>query len=158
MTTLRAQQQQRTEQLQQLPNLTERLGTLRQAVQQLTSDGRRLTQFSDQYRANQKLARQLATEQTRLDQLEQTAQQEQARHETIRNNWLQGQIANLVSQLQPGTPCPVCGSTEHLAPATRQVGVAVVTDDDMKQADTALQLAKSQVVQQQTQLMEQKHD
>jgi exonuclease SbcC len=156
MTTLRAQQQQRTEQLQQLPNLTERLGTLRQAVQQLTSDGRRLTQFSDQYRANQKLARQLATEQTRLDQLEQTAQQEQARHETIRNNWLQGQIANLVSQLQPGTPCPVCGSTEHPAPATRHAGVAVVTDDDMKQADTALQLAKSQVIQQKTQLMEQK--
>jgi exonuclease SbcC len=39
---------------------------------------------------------------------------------TLEAAWSLGQAANLSAALAPGVPCPVCGSTEHPAPAVAQ--------------------------------------
>lgn len=39
------------------------------------------------------------------------------RYRTLRDHWLRSQAAVLAGGLEPDTPCPVCGSAEHPAPA-----------------------------------------
>lgn len=45
---------------------------------------------------------------------------------------------NLASKLEDGTPCPVCGSTQHPAPAVLPEGVSV-SEDDVETANQAMQ-------------------
>lgn len=45
---------------------------------------------------------------------------------------------NLASKLEDGVPCPVCGSTQHPAPAVLPEGVSV-SEDDVETANQAMQ-------------------
>jgi DNA repair exonuclease SbcCD ATPase subunit len=49
---------------------------------------------------------------------------------------------NLASKLEDGVPCPVCGSTEHPAPAALAGGVPV-SEEDVETANRAIETASS---------------
>ncbi len=49
------------------------------------------------------------------------ADQAAARLADLEDAWSTGQAALLAGSLRPGAPCPVCGSTEHPAPAAAEV-------------------------------------
>ncbi|MEE6635269.1 SMC family ATPase [Limosilactobacillus pontis] len=49
------------------------------------------------------------------------------------------QIARLATRLKPGSPCPVCGATDHPHPAQVANGAPVVTDDQLQAASDRLQ-------------------
>lgn len=75
--------------------------------------------------------------------LKQTVAQASRDYDELRNQWLAGQIAVLASQLKPGTPCPVCGSTDHPAPHVT-TSTQLVDNQTIKQAEQSLQLQKDQ--------------
>lgn len=53
----------------------------------------------------------------RLAKAERSLLAAQAEYRSLEAAWIEGQAAILAEQLSPGLPCPVCGSTDHPAPA-----------------------------------------
>lgn len=63
--------------------------------------------------------------------------------ESLEARWRSGQAAVLARHLREGTPCPVCGSLEHPAPATP--GEHVPSEEELNAAAKALQQAEAAV-------------
>ncbi|GIU24114.1 SMC family ATPase [Shewanella schlegeliana] len=73
----------------------------------------------------------------------------QTRNKQLQLVWHRGQAASLALQLNPGQPCPVCGSSEHPHPA--QSAEQLPTEEELQQAqrneesaNDALNQAKSE--------------
>jgi len=65
--------------------------------------------------------------------------------------WHQGQAAILARELEAGAPCPVCGSTEHPAPATTAIEVPdqqqlEAAREELRKAADTLEAAKLQTL------------
>lgn len=61
----------------------------------------------------------------------------------LRERRLDGMAAELASALEPGAPCPVCGSPEHPAPAAAPASMRAVDDAAERAAQAALQTAEA---------------
>lgn len=65
----------------------------------------------------------------------------------LRDTWLASQAVALAAALEPGAPCPVCGSTSHPSPA-HEAGVGgdgqAPSQKDLRSADTAVTTAASE--------------
>ena len=95
--------------------------------------------------------KELETQQKKLRTLQEgylTACSEMTRLQGIYNTknkaFLDEQAGILASSLVSGSPCPVCGSTEHPHPAILSEGAP--TEADVKQAEQALEVAKEEMV------------
>jgi exonuclease SbcC len=55
--------------------------------------------------------------------------------------WRDGRAAALAAGLQPGAPCPVCGSTEHPAPANVSAGAP--SDADVEASEACVRAAEA---------------
>jgi len=73
---------------------------------------------------------------------------QEARHrlEQLQAEWIAGQAAILASTLTSGCPCPVCGSTEHPAPAVSEG--ALPAEQDLKLLQSELRGLEAQTEQQ----------
>jgi len=82
-----------------------------------------------------------------VTQQQMVADQTLATYQQVDSDWASEQIAILSQHLQPGTPCPVCGSLEHPAPAptdTVTVSEAAVKAAQTKHNQAAAKLADLQ--------------
>lgn len=59
----------------------------------------------------------------------------------IERAWVAGQAARLAALLEAGCPCPVCGASEHPAPA--HAGSEIVSDESLEVARTACSSAEA---------------
>jgi exonuclease SbcC len=80
-----------------------------------------------------------------LEQAEQRREQAETAFEAARNLFLQQQAAVLASRLQPGSPCPVCGSSEHPQPATAAGDAA--SEAELKELEQTQKTARSEAEQ-----------
>jgi exonuclease SbcC len=77
------------------------------------------------------LATQRSDAQVSVGVMQQAVQDAQATLERLQAEQLAQRASQLAHGLTPGTPCPVCGATEHPAPATSDAGSLIeVTDVD----------------------------
>ncbi|MCR5093526.1 MAG: SMC family ATPase [Lachnospiraceae bacterium] len=67
-------------------------------------------------------------------------QEKNVRYESMEQAYRDGQAGILAERLAPGSPCPVCGSTEHPHPAVKQV--TVPSDRELEEAKKAAQTAR----------------
>jgi exonuclease SbcC len=75
-----------------------------------------------------------------------TVREARQRLEQLQGEWIAGQVAILASTLTSGCPCPVCGSTEHPAPASSEG--ALPAEQDLKQLQVKLRELEAQAEQQ----------
>lgn len=83
--------------------------------------------------AAERLAPRVAQEQLAVTVASATASAALAREVDLRRRRLAGMAGELAAALAPGVPCPVCGSADHPAPATR--ADAAVTDAEVSDAE-----------------------
>ncbi|GAX02617.1 exonuclease SbcC [Secundilactobacillus pentosiphilus] len=138
------------EQLKQLNDQISQQPALLKTSAKLTADSTTLAnskqRLSDLLAQQSQLDQQrqaVADAQSAMTALKQTVAQASRDYDELRNQWLAGQIAVLASQLKPGTPCPVCGSTEHPAPHVT-TSTQLVDNQTIKQAEQSLQQQKDQ--------------
>ena len=62
-------------------------------------------------------------------------------YEKMDKAYRDGQAGILASTLEPGLPCPVCGSTEHPNPAAKMASTP--TDQELEEAKTAAETART---------------
>ncbi len=79
---------------------------------------KQLDQANQQTTAAQKEIRKISIQ---LAKAEGNLEYEKRELEDLEQRWLHGQAAILAASLQPGKPCPVCGSMEHPQPATSEL-------------------------------------
>ncbi|GEK29151.1 AAA family ATPase [Furfurilactobacillus siliginis] len=96
------------------------------------------------------------TQETQLQAAVQKAQQQDqdaiATFAKIDHEWTVSQIQRLSAKLAPGEPCPVCGSTEHPAPAVQVA--TLVSEDEVKQAQATQEQSHEQLTKVTAQLTE----
>lgn len=140
--------------LKQRDPLKDRRYLLKQTSDQLTNYKQQLKDLWHQNTENQNLEAQVSAAKTALLTAKKQVAATQTNYDDLRNDWLQNQIMNLVDQLKDGTPCPVCGSLDHPAPA-HVVDVRTVSNAQMKAAQNQLQAVKDTATQQESQLANQ---
>ncbi|MDH5107046.1 SMC family ATPase [Lentilactobacillus diolivorans] len=130
------------EKLAERPAISDSLAQLRQTGEWLLNAKKQVDQLTDRQTGIQQLTEQINRDSKRLDDLAVQVTSQQTAYDQLRNTWLSNQIANLVDQLAPGTPCPVCGSRTHPSPA-QVADLPQVSDTQIKQAEQQLQTIKS---------------
>ncbi|WP_341778833.1 SMC family ATPase [Levilactobacillus sp. HBUAS70063] len=111
-------------------SLTEREGQLKEWQRQLTT-------LQAAAAKEQIVTQQLTDLQTQLAAQKQATSQAQQHAEDLNQELLNHEIVRLVGQLKPGSPCPICGATDHPAPAA--VADTTVTEDEVKRTQMQAQ-------------------
>lgn len=65
----------------------------------------------------------------------------QERHQRLERAFFDGQAGIMASELAPGDPCPVCGSTEH--PHMAELAADVPTEDEVRAAEATVRDART---------------
>ncbi|KRL04524.1 AAA family ATPase [Liquorilactobacillus oeni] len=151
---LTVQDDQITQKLTQVVGITERLNGLIQTLKTLKTASKQLTKLDQDQQVNYELKVRIKRNKSELLELMTRVDQTQSKYTALRNNWLSNQIVNLVKQLEPGTPCPVCGSLNHPKPA-HVADLPSVSDNDIKTAEAQLQQLQNQQAADRTKIDEQ---
>ena len=91
------------------------------------------------------LAERFQASERQLVQAEQLREKAESAFELARSQFLQEQAAFLATRLQPGRPCPVCGSSDHPHPATGADDAP--SESELKALEQALKTARAEAEQ-----------
>jgi len=140
-TTVVAKLQQADVQQQTLTTTSNQLPELMQQQASLTTQRHDLDAVTTQVKLVEKQQHLVDQQQVTIDsQVKAVAQQQTVAdqaltvYQQLDSDWASEQIAILSQHLQPGTPCPVCGSLEHPAPASTET--VTVSEATVKTAQT----------------------
>ncbi|MFT5788368.1 MAG: exonuclease SbcC [Shewanella sp.] len=133
---------------QQVPQLELTASELVNVQQALTAQSELIERFQQW----QKATAEVSITEAALTQAKQQGQQlrvsftaVQTQHQELQLLWHRGQAAILAQQLNPGLPCPVCGSAEHPNPA--QSEQQLPSEEQLQQAQQAEEQASEALTQ-----------
>ncbi|RUO62209.1 SbcC/MukB-like Walker B domain-containing protein [Pseudidiomarina insulisalsae] len=131
------------------------LTELNKAVQQHQNTEAKREQLQSQLQRLQQrdsLQRRIETEEgavreakTPLEEAKQTLADARIASQQLRLRWHQEQAISLAHELNPGEPCPVCGSKEHPAPAHSAQEGQLVTQEQLETADAQVTQCNSKL-------------
>lgn len=150
---IKQQQTDLRQQQTQLPPLQEQLHAARLKSQQLKTIAVDISELDKRTHEINQLTQALEPLQQQQQQRQQAFNQQQTLTLTLERDWHLTQAARLAEQLTDNTPCPVCGSLNHPAPASTQTNT--VSDDELNAAREALEQKRTQLSDHQTQLQAQ---
>ncbi len=122
-----------------------------QKLQEIVAD------IQSHQRKSNELSKQQQSLQKWLDQQQQLIGQAQTTYDDLKDAYARGEIARLVHQLKPGSPCPVCGATDHPHPAPLPKGDRVVLNDEVEAANQRLNQLQREQAAKKSQFDDQKH-
>lgn len=96
-----------------------------------------LGRLRDLGRSEDSLLKSLQDLETEVAGAEASLAKSSSHYKELETAWIDGQASVLAALLAPGTPCPVCGSTEHPAPAATAGNVP--TETSLKRAARAVE-------------------
>lgn len=132
------------QQTEKLPALLGQQATLQQQAQTLQNWQQQLAKISQTATQLANQRQQVVNLQQQQAQQTKVEQQANRRYQQLKNDFALNQIALLSQDLLPGTPCPVCGATEHPRPAVATVAQPV-QQADVEQADQLRQQATTKL-------------
>lgn len=122
------------ERLLKLGEAGERLLEARAALEKDRENQGRMEELSREAEGCRKERERLLEAQRLYKEKRQEQEQAQAGYERLYRVFLDNQAGLLAGDLRPGSPCPVCGSTSHPAPAVLKEGNSV-TREQVKEAE-----------------------
>lgn len=133
------------------PAVSDQLSQIKQKIQTLKNLQDKLKVLLELDHENADLQAQVKKMAGKLKAAQKIAKQCQNRYDDLNEIRLKNEISRLVAQLKPGTPCPVCGSSNHPAPAHLNIR-ETVTDVQLKSAAQKLTQANKNQADYQAQL------
>ncbi|WP_395322808.1 SbcC/MukB-like Walker B domain-containing protein [Levilactobacillus parabrevis] len=124
--------------------------TLTQQAGQLKEWRRQLADLQVGDQRQRTLTQQVASLGTQVTAQTTAAEVAQQHAEELNQELLAHEIVRLVGQLKPGSPCPVCGSTEHPAPTA--IADTTVTEAEVQAAQAQAQQEQDRLTKLTTQL------
>lgn len=131
--------QQREEAQQQASRLEVCRLTLRDLTQRFTQR----QELAKQEQESDQLSKKQVASEKRRAQAEQELLQAREQLQALQQAWDKGQAAVLARELQPDTPCPVCGSLHH--PLLAQPEAAVPTEAALKEAREIVERSEAEL-------------
>lgn len=119
-----------------LPELAARLNELKSGAEA----EKRLGTYTS---ALESIRRKISSVTSEADKLEKEKSAAESRYDKLYGDYIRNAAAELSSQLKEGTPCPVCGSLSHPAPA--ELAENAVTAAEVKSARAAFELLAKQL-------------
>lgn len=156
VTTVQAAWDQNQKDQQEQQKLVDGQSALYQVSQSLTTQAAQLKEWQRQLATLQADTQQQSQSTQQLEKVtaqvaaqKTTTTQARQRAEDLNQELLNHEIVRLVGKLKPGSPCPICGATDHPAPAA--IADTTVTELEVKQAQAAAQRQQDQLTQLTTQ-------
>lgn len=140
--------------LEQLGDLADRRLKLEADRHRLQDGQRKLTDYQTQQDKLTQLDHRQTSTKEALQQYRRDHQKAQRVYDDLKDAHARSEIANLVKDLKPGTPCPVCGSLDHPHPTSISAQQRVVSNEEVEKANQIVIQKQDQVVQTQSQLKE----
>ena len=114
-------------------------------------------EYSRHQKQFDKLKAQIDTGNDHLSEIDTQMENARQRYEDLKDVHARNEIARLVQDLKPGSPCPVCGSKEHPHPAPINDQQDKVSSEEVDKANEALMKIQQKHATQQSRLEEWQH-
>lgn len=113
-----------------------------------------LTEYQEHQQRLDQLDQQIKVTQDQLAVISDQVEEKRHNYEDLRDAHARSEIARLVQELKPGSPCPVCGSREHPHPASIKGDYREISSEQVDQANESLMKVQQQRATQQSRLKE----
>ncbi|MGB8294553.1 MAG: hypothetical protein WCG85_03935, partial [Polyangia bacterium] len=122
----------------------------RKAVKNAEQAHERSKQAEDLKEKLRGLKKQVALARKRRQVADARLKKASAKHAKAQSEWVKAQAAVLAATLEPGSPCPVCGSNQHPKPAKRGRGAVDQsqlerTKSEVEAAEDAFEMVRTEV-------------
>lgn len=151
---LQSKLQDNQQHLDQLGGLSKRRVELESNRHQLQDARRLLSEYDEYQQTLTKLNQKITANQQTLAQQEQVAKDAKQEYIDLKDAHARSEIANLVQDLKPGTPCPVCGSLDHPHPSKISEGQKIVSNEEVDRANQRVNDVQKQLTTTRSQIVE----
>lgn len=145
LTESKQKQQELTKKLETYADLHQQALQLQEQKQRVHNFEQHLQELQQSIYKKEQTKQQIADLKKELTELRLAAKAAQDKYNEMDSQYAADQIVLLAARLKPGTPCPLCGSTEHPHPAANVAVAKPVTKQQVQTAQKEAQQAAAAV-------------